>query len=694
MKTNKYILMMAAAIALGSVTSCSDFLDEDNKVGETADLAYSNPSGLSGLVASSYSFARGWYGKEAALGLSEMGTDLFYYGYDNKQKSLCQYNFTADALENNTADNASLDHYWELFNCAVDVCNNALKYVGESTCLPENQKNQYLGEAYFLRAFYHFHMVNIWGAIPYSTEPSKTQNFSPVRTPENVVYGGILGDLDRSIQLFAECNYKSKADGRANYWAAKALRARVLLYAASWLGGQLNEKVGGNETYAAMDAKALYKAAQDEAEAVMGATEYASLYPDYADVWYMENEAYTMNHEALFGITYSEDLKTNVNCIPKRYRLDTGNPMDYNSLITRTGYSRGGSAMLLMFVSMWNNGATDVGNNKVNNTTLFIRPNTTANFQLPSKSTGNQVSVVQKYSPYGRGFTRYLPSLRLWQLLEEHRATDQRTEATLLDHYDVASPDLYGNSTFYPEMQQDTLIYYCPLDGNSPEGQAKQAWAKNKYRIQFASGGDIPVYTSSDPATAKPTEAAKATSDVYGDKRYNSYKIGGWCSFPGIKKFLDLYKGNINLDYPCHDISNRDAIVLRLPEMYLIKAEAQLGQGNASGAMATINALRSVRAKAGTDNTLSGNATLDIILNERAIELCGEQMRWFDLKRTGKLYEYVKKYNAQASPNISADGSGTKYLYRPIPQNEIDAVQNFTGEAHSTTGFWQNPGWN
>ena len=376
----------------------------------------------------------------------------------------------------------------------------------------------------------------------------------------------------------------------------------------------------------------------------------------------MENEAYTMNHEALFGITYSEDLKTNVNCIPKRYRLDTGNPMDYNSLITRTGYSRGGSAMLLMFVSMWNNGATDVGNNKVNNTTLFIRPNTTANFQLPSKSTGNQVSVVQKYSPYGRGFTRYLPSLRLWQLLEEHRATDQRTEATLLDHYDVASPDLYGNSTFYPEMQQDTLIYYCPLDGNSPEGQAKQAWAKNKYRIQFASGGDIPVYTSSDPATAKPTEAAKATSDVYGDKRYNSYKIGGWCSFPGIKKFLDLYKGNINLDYPCHDISNRDAIVLRLPEMYLIKAEAQLGQGNASGAMATINALRSVRAKAGTDNTLSGNATLDIILNERAIELCGEQMRWFDLKRTGKLYEYVKKYNAQASPNISADGSGTKYL--------------------------------
>ena len=108
--------------------------------------------------------------------------------------------------------------------------------------------------------------------------------------------------------------------------------------------------------------------------------------------------------------------------------------------------------------------------------------------------------------------------------------------------------------------------------------------------------------------------------------------------------------------------------------------------------MATINQLRQARAIEGTDNTLSGNATIDTILEERAVEFCGEQMRWFDLKRTGKLYEYVEKYNAQASANLKADGS-KHYLYRPIPQNEIDAVQNFTTEVNSTTGFWQNPGY-
>src|SRR5574344_1542325 len=95
MKTKIYMIL-AASLLMG-VTSCSDFLDEDNKVGDTADLTYSTKSGVDGLVASCYSFARGWDGKEAGLGRSEMGTDLFYYGYDNKQKSLTSYNIAAES---------------------------------------------------------------------------------------------------------------------------------------------------------------------------------------------------------------------------------------------------------------------------------------------------------------------------------------------------------------------------------------------------------------------------------------------------------------------------------------------------------------------------------------------------------------------------------------------------------------------
>jgi hypothetical protein len=671
MKLKLYILIVASALVLG-ISSCSDYLDEDNKAGMTADLTYSTISGIDGLIGSCYSFARGWYGKEPALGLSEMGTDLFYYGYDNKQKGLNSYNLTSVSLDDDVNNNPCLDQYWEMFYSAVDVCNNALKYVPMNTLIGKTKKTRYLGEAYFMRAFYYLHMVSIWGPIPYNSEPVSinTLTTAPTRMPEEQVYGNILSDLDKSIAAFDSAGYKVKTDGRANYWSARALKARVLLYAASWLG---NNSITTNADYAGKD---LYALAQKEAQDVIDKGP-ASFYTTYSDTWSMANEDISKNKETIFGISYSSDVTGIANCIPYRYKTDaSGNPRAYNSLITRTGYTRGGSAMLLMFVSMWSNGATDVGAKDV-----FVRSIDAASSYLTNTKTKANVYVAPTYSPYGRGFTRYLPSLYLWNLLDQHRATDQRTNATLLEAYTIA-PGMEGSSKSYTSMT-DTAIYYCPLDGSSAAGIAMQARAKNRYRIQFKCNGDIPIYTTNDPATAKPTEAAKLKSDVYGDARYNTYKIGGWCSFPGIKKFLD----NV-LDPNCltSDISYRDAVVIRLAEMYLIKAECQLHTESGANAMATINDLRKVRAISGTDNTLSGDATLETVLEERAIELCGEQQRWFDLKRTKTLVDHVKKYNAQASANITST-----HLLRPIPKSQIDAVTNF-----STTegvGFWQNAGY-
>jgi starch-binding outer membrane protein, SusD/RagB family len=640
----KIKIIAAALCSVFVLNSCSDFLEENNKVGMTADLTYSTASGIRGLMASCYSFARGWYGKEPALGLAEMGSDLFYYGFDNKQKSLNSYSITSLTMPG-VNDNACLDEYWEMFYSAVDVCNNALYFVPKNTVINDTEKNIYLGEAHFMRAFYYFHMVNMWGDIPYNDEPVRVFSTTPVRLPEAEVYTKILQDLDKSIQAFETANYKTKADGRANYWAARALKARVLLYEASWL----------NKT-------ASYALAKAEAEAVI-ASNYASFYTNYADTWNMANENAGVNKESIFGITYSSDLMTNVNCIPKRYRTNAnGDPLDYNALITRTGYTRGGNAMLLMFVSMWNNGASDLGGNGKE---VFIRALGETTYYVTNTKTGEKVYVAEHYSPYGRGFTRYLPSLYLWDLLEKNRATDQRPDATLLTAYTIPA-GLAGSSTKYPLMK-DTAIYYSPLDGNSPEGIAMQEWAKNRYRIQFMYNGDIPVYSSGNPADALPTEANKAVSAVYGDNRYAN-NIGGFKSFPGLKKFLD---NKFDPLYPTHDISYRDAIVIRLSEMYLIKAECEIHAGG--NALATINQLRDVRALPGktVENRRTGPVTIDTILEERAIELCGEMQRWFDLKRTRKLVDYVKARNAQAKANVAA-----KHLYRPIPQVQMDAVTN------------------
>jgi len=121
-------------------------------------------------------------------------------------------------------------------------------------------------------------------------------------------------------------------------------------------------------------------------------------------------------------------------------------------------------------------------------------------------------------------------------------------------------------------------------------------------------------------------------------------------------------------------------VVFRLAEMYLIKAECELSTGG--DALGTLNTLRAKRAITGKDNSITGTVDINTILDERAIELCGEQQRWFDLKRTHTLVDRVKKYNAQGAANVKA----THYL-RPIPQVQLDAVSN-------KADFLQNEGYN
>ena len=698
MKKILSMLFAATAISFGA-TSCSDFLEEDNKTGETADLAYNTVSGIDGLITSAYDYTHGWWGKEPSLGLAEMGSDLFYFGYDNKQKSLLKYDISAEALGNNVADNPCLDEYWEMFYAGVDVCNNALKYVPECTVIDDNKKAAYLGDAYFLRALYYSQMVAIWGPIPYNSEPVSAINNNPVRVPESEIYANILADLKLSMENYKKANVMTAkaatAEGRAYFYSAEALYARVALYAASWLG---------QSQY--------YNEALTAANDVI-ANSGAKFYSRFSDTWNMDNEDANKNTENLFAVHYTNDLTSGYdNCVP--YRFTDNGKGEFNSLITRTGYKKnGGSASLLMFVSLWNNGADDLGGNGQKDTQVFFRM-AAGKTTIKSKMTGENIECGKYYSPYGRGFTRYLPSLYLWQLLESVKETDQRYNGTLLTSYRIPY-ELSKNPVKYPNMGDQVFkdyeeaykedgnyfngggiaILYSILDGNSAEGQALQAEAKNKYRLQFAFGGDIPVYTSGDPATALPTEGGKAKSDVYGDDRYKSEKIEGRRSYPGIKKFLD---DQYNPTYPTAEISYRDIMVLRLGEMYLIKAEAELATGG--NALNTLNELRKVRAISGKDNSLKGSVDIETILQERALELCGEYQRWFDLKRTHKLIDHVKAYNAQASGNIAV-----KHYYRPIPLNELEAVTNradisVTQDANgvlqytsAADGMWQNPGY-
>ncbi len=707
-----FAFIMAGAVAAG-MTACSDFLEEDNKTGQTADLTYSTPSGLKGLDNAAFAYTRAWWGKEAGLGLAEGGSDLFLGAGDNKQMSLITYNLTAASSDGaNVADDACLDHYWELFFDGVDVCNNLLQYAESNTLISDKERNKYYGDAYFLRALYYTQMVALWGPLPYNTQPVTQTSTTPVREPEAVVYAKILQDIDKALEAYKAAGVMTKADAdkaaddanHGSYYAAMALKARAALYAASWLGSNAVEGYAN-----------LYQVAQQAAEDVI-ANAGASFYSRFSDTWNMKYENILDNKEAIWGVHYTNELKAGQysNCIPYRYKTNAnGEHLEFSTLITRTSYKRGGNTMLLMFQGLWNNSSVkDLGTDGVKANNIFVRVVGSSTATIKSAMTGKDVPVAEQYSPYGRGFQRYLPSMYLWRTLEQYRNTDQRTDGTLLSHYNIVDGLQQNRKDYYPLMGQymtdakaayekdgnyfnagDTAVYFSPLNGDSEEGRKQQAWAKNRYRIMFAEGGDLPIFD----AAGLPTESGPKVSSVYGDDRFNAAKAGGRHFYPGIKKFLD---DQYDAEFPTYDISSRDFVVFRLAEMYLIKAEAQLGQNNAAAALQTINQLRTARAISGTDNTLKGTADINTILNERAIELCGEFQRWFDLKRTHTLIDRVKTYNAQGKNNVAL-----KHYYRPIPLSQMDACSNVIATPaspdakgvlqYTTTadGFWQNPGY-
>lgn len=148
--------------------------------------------------------------------------------------------------------------------------------------------------------------------------------------------------------------------------------------------------------------------------------------------------------------------------------------------------------------------------------------------------------------------------------------------------------------------------------------------------------------------------------------------------YVSLNKFDDPTRTSIN-----EAQSARDVFVIRFAELYLIAAEAELNLGNTTAAATYLNVVRTRAAKAGkvADMLVSPEqVTQDFILDERAREFAGEQIRWFDLKRTGKLIDRVKTYN----PNATAIAAFNEV--RPIPRTQIDAVTN-------KDEFKQNPGY-
>jgi hypothetical protein len=195
----------------------------------------------------------------------------------------------------------------------------------------------------------------------------------------------------------------------------------------------------------------------------------------------------------------------------------------------------------------------------------------------------------------------------------------------------------------------------------------KDTMGRPKFQV-----GDMAVFVSAtDSDTVRVTGSNPVPYRVYTPKTYSD-RI-----FPSLNKFEDPFRLSVN-----DTRGSRDFLLFRLAETDLIAAEALLRDGRPAEGLPYINAVRRRAAIPGQETAMEltlAQLTLDEVLNERARELAGESMRWFDLVRTHKLVERVKLYNPDGRANIQPF-----HALRPIPQTQID---------RTTTPFPQNPGY-
>jgi hypothetical protein len=215
------------AAPVKSVTGDNAFKSDVNAIAAVTGLyTYMQTSSGSVLGSNGISFLSGLSADELGLDPALSSPDLLYLHYTNN-------------LDVNVQFNTGLGIWQDLYNF-IYRCNTILEGLNASQTLSISVKQQLLGEAYFIRAFSYFYLVNLYGNVPLLLTSDYEKNKLASRSDSQLVWGQITEDLKHaqsllSVQYLDKTLLRPTIDRvRPVKGAATALLARVYLYMQQW----------------------------------------------------------------------------------------------------------------------------------------------------------------------------------------------------------------------------------------------------------------------------------------------------------------------------------------------------------------------------------------------------------------------------------------------------------------------------
>lgn len=214
-----------AACCMGTMTSCSDFLDASNKSNVTAKQSFATKEGLNNLVNDAYQHLQNVYAAPLFTSCFSAGTDMYADARNKMNEALNTY-------ETLTPENTDIKNLYTYLYSGIRAANS-VSYYAQTAQVDEKTKGQLVGEARVLAAYEYYLLVNNFGGVPIMKDFLTTADTGYPKSSAADVYAYIISELEDVIgKNVLQASTATKGGGRISQETAKAILAKTYLSAA------------------------------------------------------------------------------------------------------------------------------------------------------------------------------------------------------------------------------------------------------------------------------------------------------------------------------------------------------------------------------------------------------------------------------------------------------------------------------
>ena len=269
---NKYIIILISILSLG-MSSCDSFLERQPDEPQTSENIFEKRTTTFQYLANVYAWINNETDPSGQNNIFTPSSDECSVSFGNRWFRL----FNNGTWQVSSNPSSFLTKNYSLYWKGIREASYFMENVHRCPELTEQEVKEWIAEARFLRAYYYFCLMRMWGPVPILGESPVDYSSQEIRDIDRNTWDECVDWLGNQCDLAAAdllLEQSSTWLGRATKGAALALKSRLLLYSARPLFNgnptyQGMKNYYGNDLFPqAVDAQKWVKAAQ-AAEAVM-----------------------------------------------------------------------------------------------------------------------------------------------------------------------------------------------------------------------------------------------------------------------------------------------------------------------------------------------------------------------------------------------------------------------------------------